>query len=76
MTFMLASVTGIEDAEVAVQHGADNIDVKNADGAFGAIVVGDQGDCRLDGASGIETTPLMIAAHAGVFRTPPPVPCR
>ena len=37
MTFMLASVTGAEDAEVAVRHGADIIDVKNADGAFGAI---------------------------------------
>ena len=37
MTFMPASVTGAEDAEVAVRHGADIIDVNNADGAFGTI---------------------------------------
>ena len=34
---MIASVTGVEGAGVAVRHGADIIDVKNADGAFGAI---------------------------------------
>ena len=71
-------MTGVEDAEVAVQHGADIIDVKNADGAFGAIVVGKQGDRRLDGAleASIEATPLRLAGHAGVFQTPPPTPCR
>jgi dihydroneopterin aldolase len=37
MTLMLASVTGIEEAEVAVRHGADIIDLKNADSAFGAV---------------------------------------
>ena len=37
MTFMLASVTGVEEAEVAVRHGADIIDLKNADSAFGAV---------------------------------------
>jgi FolB domain-containing protein len=37
MTLMLASVTGIEEAEVAVGHGADIIDLKNADSAFGAV---------------------------------------
>jgi hypothetical protein len=35
MTFMLASVTAPK--MVAVRHGADIIDVKNADGAFDAI---------------------------------------
>ena len=37
MTFMLASVTGVEEAEVAVRHGADIIDLKNAHSAFGAV---------------------------------------
>ena len=37
MTLMLASVTGVEEAEVAVRHGADIIDLKNADSAFGAV---------------------------------------
>ena len=37
MTFMLASVTGVEEAEVAVRHGVDIIDLKNADSAFGAV---------------------------------------
>jgi (5-formylfuran-3-yl)methyl phosphate synthase len=37
MTFMLASVTGVEEAEVAVRHGADIVDLKNADSAFGAV---------------------------------------
>src|SRR6516162_2645255 len=39
MTFMLASVTGVEEAEVAVRHGADIIDLKNADTAFGAVAL-------------------------------------
>jgi (5-formylfuran-3-yl)methyl phosphate synthase len=38
MTFMLASVTGPEEAEIAVLHGADIIDLKDpAKGAFGAV---------------------------------------
>jgi len=37
MTLMLASVTGVEEAEVAVRHGADIIDLKNAKSAFGAV---------------------------------------
>jgi dihydroneopterin aldolase len=37
MTLMLASVTGVEEAEVAVRHGADIIDLKSADSAFGAV---------------------------------------
>jgi uncharacterized protein (UPF0264 family) len=79
MTFMLASVSGAEDVEVAVRPGADIIDVKNADGAFGAIASSAiRATDRLDGASeaSIDATPLKLAAHAGVFRTPPPMPCR
>ena len=38
MTLMLASVTGPQEAEVAVAHGADIIDLKDAaSGAFGAV---------------------------------------
>ena len=37
MTFMLASVTGAEEAEIAVRHGADIIDLKDVNSAFGAI---------------------------------------
>jgi FolB domain-containing protein len=37
MTLMLASVTGIAEAEVALQHGADIIDLKDAGSAFGAV---------------------------------------
>lgn len=39
MTLMLASVTGVEEAEVAVRHGADIIDLKSADSAFGAVAL-------------------------------------
>ena len=40
MTLMLASVTGPQEAEVAVAHGADIIDLKDAaNGAFGAVTV-------------------------------------
>jgi uncharacterized protein (UPF0264 family) len=35
MTFMLASVTSVEEAEIAVRHGADIIDVKDVGSAFG-----------------------------------------
>jgi (5-formylfuran-3-yl)methyl phosphate synthase len=37
MTLMLASVTGLEEAEIAVRHGADIIDLKDASNAFGAV---------------------------------------
>jgi FolB domain-containing protein len=37
MTFMLASVTGAEEAEIAVRHGADIIDLKEVSSAFGAV---------------------------------------
>jgi FolB domain-containing protein len=37
MTLMLASVTGVEEAEIAVRHGADIIDLKDAGSAFGAV---------------------------------------
>jgi dihydroneopterin aldolase len=38
MTFMLASVTGPQEAEIAVGHGADIVDLKDpARGAFGAV---------------------------------------
>ena len=37
MTFMLASVTGPDEAEIAVRHGADIIDLKDVDTAFGAV---------------------------------------
>jgi dihydroneopterin aldolase len=41
MTFFLASVTGPEEAEIAVQHGADIVDLKDpAKGAFGAVAPG------------------------------------
>jgi (5-formylfuran-3-yl)methyl phosphate synthase len=37
MTLMLASVTGVEEAEVALRHGADIVDLKDAGSAFGAV---------------------------------------
>ena len=38
MTLMLASVTGPQEAEIAVAHGADIIDLKDStNGAFGAV---------------------------------------
>jgi (5-formylfuran-3-yl)methyl phosphate synthase len=37
MTFMLASVTGAEEAEIAIRHGADIIDLKDVSAAFGAV---------------------------------------
>jgi len=37
MTFMLASVTGAEEAQIAVRHGADIIDLKDVNSAFGAV---------------------------------------
>jgi FolB domain-containing protein len=41
MTLMLASVTGPQEAEIAVAHGADIIDLKDATkGAFGAVTLG------------------------------------
>jgi dihydroneopterin aldolase len=41
MTFMLASVTGPEEADIAVRHGADIVDLKDPTrGAFGAVAPG------------------------------------
>jgi (5-formylfuran-3-yl)methyl phosphate synthase len=37
MTFMLASVTGAAEAEIAIRHGADIIDVKDVHTGFGAV---------------------------------------
>jgi FolB domain-containing protein len=37
MTFMLASVTGVGEAEIAVRHGADIVDLKDVSSAFGAL---------------------------------------
>jgi (5-formylfuran-3-yl)methyl phosphate synthase len=37
MTLMLASVSGPEEAEIAIAHGADIIDLRAADGAFAAV---------------------------------------
>ncbi len=37
MTFMLASVTGTEEAQIAVRHGADIIDLKDVTSTFGAV---------------------------------------
>ena len=38
MTLMLASVTGPQEAEIALAHGADIIDLKDTtNGAFGAV---------------------------------------
>lgn len=40
MTFLLASVTGPEEADIAVKHGADIIDLKDPlNGAFGAVAL-------------------------------------
>jgi FolB domain-containing protein len=39
MTLMLASVTGVEEAEVAIRHGADIIDLKDTSSAFAAVAV-------------------------------------
>ena len=37
MTLMLASVSGPQDAEIAIAHGADIIDLRAPDGAFAAV---------------------------------------
>jgi dihydroneopterin aldolase len=37
MTLMLASVTGAGEAEIALQHGADIVDLKDVGSAFGAV---------------------------------------
>ena len=37
MAFMLASVTGPEEADVAIGHGADIVDLKDVGSAFGAV---------------------------------------
>jgi FolB domain-containing protein len=37
MTFMLASVTGVEEAEIAVRRGTDIVDMKDVTSAFGAV---------------------------------------
>jgi FolB domain-containing protein len=37
MTLMLASVTGVEEAEIALRHGADIVDLKDVRSAFGAV---------------------------------------
>lgn len=37
MTLMLASVTGAPEAEIAVRHGADIIDIKDVQSGFGAV---------------------------------------
>lgn len=37
MTFMLASVTGAEEADIAVRHGADIVDLKDVTSAFGSV---------------------------------------
>ena len=37
MTFMLASITGADEAEIAVRHGADIVDLKDVRTGFGAV---------------------------------------
>jgi dihydroneopterin aldolase len=37
MTLMLASVTGAEEADIAVRHGADIVDVKDVHAGFGPV---------------------------------------
>src|SRR3954467_788450 len=37
MTLMLASVSGPQEAEIAIAHGADIIDLRAADGTFAAV---------------------------------------
>jgi FolB domain-containing protein len=39
MTFMLASVDGVEEAEIAIRNGADIVDLKDARTAFGAVAM-------------------------------------
>lgn len=39
MTFMLASVTGPQEADIAVRHGADIVDLKDSGSAFGAVAL-------------------------------------
>jgi FolB domain-containing protein len=39
MTFMLASVTGPDEADIAVRHGADIVDLKDSGSAFGAVAL-------------------------------------
>jgi (5-formylfuran-3-yl)methyl phosphate synthase len=38
MSLMLASITGPEEAEIAVQHGADIVDLKEVRAGFGAVM--------------------------------------
>ena len=38
MTLMLASVSGPKDAEMAIAHGADIIDLRGAGGAFEPVL--------------------------------------
>src|SRR5215471_1073642 len=76
MTFMLASVTGPEEADIAVRHGADIVDLKDpARGAFGAVApgvvastivaVGGRRRIRaVAGESAIEPTAVVDAASA------------
>ncbi len=37
MTLMLASVSGPQQAEIAIAHGADIIDLRDPSGAFAAV---------------------------------------
>ena len=37
MTLMLASVTGPQEADIAVDHGADIVDVKDVGAGFGRV---------------------------------------
>lgn len=76
MTLMLASVTGVPEAEIALAHGADIIDLKDStNGAFGAVapetvratVAAVKGRCPVSAATGelpMEPAALVAAAMA------------
>jgi dihydroneopterin aldolase len=76
MTLMLASVTGPQEAEIAIAHGADIIDLKDStNGAFGAvspdtvratraIVKGRQPISAVSGEVATEPDALLAAAAA------------
>jgi FolB domain-containing protein len=76
MTLMLASVTGVEEAEIAVRHGADIIDLKDVGSAFGAVAPAviratvDSVACRrpVSAVTGeLEMAPAVIARTAATI---------
>lgn len=69
MTFMLASVSGAEEADIAMRHGADIVDLKDPRTAFGAVpmavvhatLAGTARRCPISAVAGeLEMAPAMI----------------